>query len=236
MTTPEDEQGTPAATRAPARRRNWRRARYFAMQFVLITAGILMALLIDNLVEARRQNRLVAEAHAAIAAEVADNSKQLDNSLPSLDQVEGTLLEMLQAIDEILANGTTTYTCCDFRLIPPPGTRASWESAERTGAIGYMDYAQVRQYATLYAAQDLVLAAHTGLSGRFPTLASVGGAINSDVGPTRHDDLRRGRATINEFVIAIRSHRVMALGLRGRYQRFPCYLDDCPQPEPAPSP
>ena len=75
MTTPEEEQGTPPTTRAPARRRSWRRASYFAMQFVLITAGILMALLIDNLVEARRQNRLVAEAHAAIAAEVADNAK-----------------------------------------------------------------------------------------------------------------------------------------------------------------
>ena len=236
MTTPNTEPGLPPATPTPARRTSWRRVRYFAMQFVLITAGILMALLIDSLIELRRQNRLVAEAHAAIAAEVADNAKQLDNSLPSLDQVEGTLLEMLKAIDEILATGTTTFTCCDFRLLPPPGTRASWESAERTGAIGYMDYAQVRQYATLYAAQDLALAAHNDLSGRFPTLASVGGAINSDVGPTRHDDLRRGRATINEFVIALRSHRVMALGLRGRYQRFPCYLDECPQPEADPSP
>ena len=234
MTTPETGQETPPAARAPSYRRRWRRARYFAMQFVLITAGILMALLIDGLVEVRRENRLVAEAHMAIAAEIADNAKQLDNSLPSLDQVEGTLVEMLQAIDEILGTGTTTFTCCDFRLIPPRLTRASWESAERTGALGYMDYAQVRQYASLYSAQDAVSAAFTGLSDRFPTLASVGGAINSDVGPTRHDDLRRGRATINEFLIAIRSHRVMAAGLRSRYGRLPCYLDECPEPAPSP--
>lgn len=234
MTTPNTEPGTPPATRAPARRKSWRRASYFAVQFVLITAGILMALLIDSLIEARRQNKLVAEAHAAIAAEIADNAKQLDNSLPSLDSVEATLNRMLQAIDEILANGTTTFTCCDFGLIPPRLTRASWESAERTGALGYMDYAQVRRYASLYAAQDTVLAANTGLLGRFPTLASVGGAINSDVGPTRHDDLRRGRATIVEFLIAIGSHRVMAQGLRRGYQTLPCYLDECPQPEPAP--
>ena len=99
-----------------------------------------------------------------------------------------------------------------------------------------MDYAQVREYASLYAGQDGVLASYTGLLARFPTLASVGDAIKRDEGATRHDDLRRGRATILEFLIAIGSHRVMALGLRGRYQALPCYLDECPQLEPVPSP
>ena len=232
----ETEKGTPPATRGPARRKSWRRASYFVTQFVLITAGILMALLIDNLSEVRRQNRLVAEAHAAIAAEIADNAKQLDNSLPTLDSVEATLLGMLQAADEILASGTTTFTCCDFRMTPPRLTRASWESAERTGALGYMDYAQVRRYASLYAAQDRVLAAQYELLGRFPGVASVGDAIKSNDRAARQDDLKRGRATIGEFMIAIASHRVMALGLRGAYQTLPCYLDECPGPEAAASP
>ena len=236
MTTLEPEPGTTPATPTP-RRKSWRRARYFVMQFVLITAGILMALLIDNLVEVRRQNELVAEAHAAIAAEIADNAKALDNALPSLDSVEATLYEMLQAIDEILPDGTTTGTYGDFGLFGPRLTRASWESAERTGALGYMDYAQVREYASLYAAQDAVLAAHTGLLARFPTLASVGTAIKINDGTTtRLDDLRRGRTTIMEFVIALGSHRVMAQGLQDRYQSLPCYVEECPERETAAPP
>jgi hypothetical protein len=208
------------------------------MQFVLITGGILMALLIDSLIEVRRQNRLVAEAHTAIAAEVAANAKQLDNALPSLDEVQATLYEMLQASEEILANGTTTRTQRDFLfgLDMPRLTRASWESAERTGALGYMDYAQVREYASLYAAQDGVLAAYTGLYGRFPTLASVVDALKSNDWSTRHDDLRRGRVTIMEFTTALGSHRFMAGGLSNRYRTFPCYLNECPQPEAVVSP
>lgn len=236
MTTPKTEQGTPPATATPARRKSWRRASYFAMQFVLITTGILMALLIDSLIEVRRQNALVAEAHAAIAAEVADNAKELDNALPSLDSVQATLYEMLQATDEILANGTTTKTYGNFGLIMPRLTRASWESAERTGALSHMDYAQVRRYASLYAAQDAVLAAHTGLAGRFSTLVAAGDALKSSDPAARLDDLRRGRVSILEFVIAIDAHRFMAGGLRNAYRRLPCYLDECPQPEPAPSP
>ncbi len=235
MNTSATEREAGPGTPAPTRRR-WRRASYFATQFVLITAGILMALLIDSLIEVRRQNKLVAEAHAAIAAEVADNAKQLENALPSLDSVEATLYEMLQAIEAILPNGATAGTYGNFNLIVPRLTRASWESAERTNALGYMDYAQVREYASLYAAQDAVLAAHTDLVGRFPALASVGDAIKSADGATRYDDLRRGRATILEFVIAIGSHRVMAQGLRSRYRALPCYLEDCGQLEPVPSP
>jgi hypothetical protein len=236
MTTPETKPEMPPAAPAPARRRSRRLVRHFMMQLLPVTAGILIALLIDGVLESRRQDKLVAEAHAGIAAEVADNAKALDNALPSLDTVEATLNEMLQAIDEILASGTTSFTCCDFGLVPAGLTRASWESAERTGALGYMDYAQVREYASLYAAQDTVLAAQTGLLGRFPTLASVGGAINGTDEATRLDDLRRGRATIVEFLIAIGSHRVMARGLRGRYHRIPCYLEECPPPAAAPVP
>jgi hypothetical protein len=237
MTTPETEPQVPPASTAPTRRKSWRLLRHFTMQLLPVTAGILIALLIDDVRELRRQDKLVAEAHAAIAAEIAENSRQLDNALPSLDSVEAVLYEMLQAIDEILPDGTTTGTYGDFGLFGPRLTRASWESAERTGALGYMDYAQVRQYASLYAAQDLVLAAHNELSARFPTLASVGIAIKTNDGATtRVDDLRRGRATILEFLIAIGSHRVMAQGLRGRYQSLPCYLEDCPRPEAVASP
>lgn len=32
---------------------------------------------------------------------------------------------------------------------------ASWQSADRTGALGYMDYDEVRKYAELYSNQEL---------------------------------------------------------------------------------
>jgi len=115
----------------------------------------------------RRQNELVAEAHAAITAEVADNAERPDDAMLSLDAVQATLYEMLQAIGEVLVNGATTRTCGDFGLIMPRLTRASRESAGRTNALGYMDYAQVREFASLFSEQDAVLAAQADSLGRF---------------------------------------------------------------------
>ena len=239
MTTTETEPATPPAAPAPApaRKTSIRRLlRHFTMQLVPVTAGILLALLIDDLRESRRQDELVAEAHAAIAAEIADNAKQLDNSLPTLDSVEAELNGMLAMIDEILANGTTERICCSFGLVPPRLNRASFESAERTGALSYMDYEHVQRYAGLYAGQDAISAGFTDLLRRFPTLGSVGEALQSQDRAARGDDLKRGRGVIAEFLIAIRAHRVMANGLRDRYGTMPCYLDDCPEPAAASSP
>lgn len=236
MTTPEAEQETPPAMRAPKRRKRRRLLRDFMMQLVPVTAGILIALLIDGALESRRQDRLVAEAHAAIAAEIADNVKQLDNALPTLDAVEAQLFDMLAMIDDILTTGTTTRTCCDFGLVAPRLLSASWESAERTGALSYMDYEQVRRYAALYGAQEAILESYANLFGRFPTLGSIGEALQSKDRAMRSDDLKRGRGTIMEFVIAIGSHRVMAQGLRGGYESMPCYLEICPETAAAPAP
>ncbi len=56
-----------------------------------------------------------------------------------------------------------------FGMIMPTLNRASWESAERTGALEYMDYARVRAYADVYAMQEVVTNGQNDLLRRFPT-------------------------------------------------------------------
>lgn len=236
MTPPEPGQETPPAAPLPARRRSRRLLRYFLLQLVPVTAGILIALSIDGLLELRRQDELVAEAHAAIAAEIADNLTALDSALPSIDTFLASLMELQAAIAEILATGTTTHTEFNLNMIAPGLNRASWESAERTGALSYMEYEQVRQYARLYAMQDAMLASQNSAFSRFPTLGPVVETVQSEDRATRQDDLKRGRAILAELTIAVGSHRFTAGVLKTRYQRFPCYVAECPQAKAAPSP
>jgi hypothetical protein len=44
-----------------------------------------------------------------------------------------------------------------------------------------MDYAQVKEYAVLYAAQDLVLASHNELTRRFPSLGSIAQSLDTQI-------------------------------------------------------
>jgi hypothetical protein len=238
MTTPETEQcTTPVQESAKLPRRRGRLLRYLLMHLFPVTAGILLALLIDGMLELRRENRLVAQAHASIAAEIADNARSLNSALPSLDSFRAALNERLAAIDAILATGGAKHGAfTDYGLVQPSLNRTSWESAERTGALSYMDYAQVKEYAVLYAAQDLVLASHNELTRRFPSLGSIAQSLDIANPRARPDDLYRSRASILEYLVAIGAHRFMAHGLSKKYLSAPCYTEKCPQTAANPAP
>ena len=65
--------------------RNFSSAKYtasdYTFQFVTVTAGVLIALLVNGLVEARNNRNLVRDARATIAREIADNRSDLDKTL-----------------------------------------------------------------------------------------------------------------------------------------------------------
>jgi hypothetical protein len=203
--------------------------RYFLAQLFPVTAGILLALLIDGLLEVRRQDRLVAQAQAALTAEIKDNEKQLDNSLPSIDAFLGNLHKHVADIEAILATGKDPGGRESFGMVMPTLNRASWESAERTGALEFMDYGRVKAYAELYATQEFVINSQNELHRRFPTLGPVGTLL---AGAAQPNELREARKPISELIVAIGSHRVMALGLLHRYRKIQCYPEVCP-PAPA---
>ena len=53
--------------------------------------------------------------------------------------------------------GKTDIRALPFSLQMPSLNRASWQTAERTGALGYMDFADVKAYAEIYDFQALVV-------------------------------------------------------------------------------
>ena len=59
----------------------------YAFQFITVTAGVLIALFIDGLVERNHNRELVAAAHATIVREVADNLKELEGLPKALEAI-----------------------------------------------------------------------------------------------------------------------------------------------------
>jgi hypothetical protein len=218
----------PAPPRAPRRRQRF--LKYFLGQLVPVTAGILLALLIDGWLELRRQDRLVDQAHAALVAEIADNARELDNAAPSLEAFLANLNKHLADIDAILTTGADPGGRTAFGMVAPKLSRASWESAERTGALEFMDYAHVRAYADLYTMQEVVVNGQNDLLRQFRTLGPVGILLAHSAG-AQPSELRDARKPLAELLVAMGSHRAMTLGLLSRYRNMRCFPETCP-PEP----
>ena len=127
----------------------------YAFQFITVTAGVLIALLIDGLVDWNNNRELVAAARASIAREVADNLKEIEGLPKSIESANGEIENCLKFANELLAKGKTDVSSLQLSFNLATLNSSSWLSADRTGALSHMSYGQVKQYAELYKLQEL---------------------------------------------------------------------------------
>ena len=127
----------------------------FVIQLVTITAGVLIALSIESVREWNHYRTLVAEAREMIQREIADNRREVEGVVSGTAKRQGNLANALRLADELLAKKTPTVNQIELGFELAEVSSASWQSAERTGALAHMDYAEVQKYSRLYGHQDL---------------------------------------------------------------------------------
>lgn len=194
----------------------------FVFQIVTIMAGILIALWVDNVVEARREVALVRDAHAAIGRELANNLKELTDSLPMLDEHDRHLRTAMQFANDLLKTGKTDIHEIQFGLNMPSLNRASWQSAERTGALGYMEFADVKAYAEIYDMQDFVAQGQRDQLAKIADVtARLYGGEGGDPTKMRPPELEAFRARVLDALGALAIHKSLARGLITLYQHAP---------------
>ena len=127
----------------------------YLFQFITITAGVLIALLINGLVEWNNNRELVEQARATIQREVEANVKELEGLPDSVKKSEGELARALQFADELLANGKTDVNSLSLNFTLATLNASGWQTADRTGALAHMDYDEVEKYSEIYNMQQL---------------------------------------------------------------------------------
>jgi hypothetical protein len=127
----------------------------YAFQFITVTAGVLIALLIDGLVDWNNNRELVAAAHASIAREVADNLKEIEGLPKSIASSNSEVDNCLRVANDLLAKGKTDVSSMQLNFNLATLNSSSWLTADRTGALSHMSYDEVKAYAELYNLQEL---------------------------------------------------------------------------------
>ena len=126
----------------------------FLIQLGTITAGVLIALSVESVREWNHYRTLVTEAREMIRRELADK-KEVEGILNGIPERQKSLVASIQLADEMLAKKEPTAHQLNLRFELADLGTASWQTADRTGALAHMDYAEVQKYARLYSHQDL---------------------------------------------------------------------------------
>jgi hypothetical protein len=125
----------------------------FLLHLSIVTLGIIIALSLEGLLEWRHHRELVHEARANIVREIQDNKSELDNALSKAPEVEKSQKIALQLVEDTIAHRKTNVHNLSLAYGIVQLHNSSWETAQSTGAISYMNYDEVRRYAEIYDLQ-----------------------------------------------------------------------------------
>ena len=192
----------------------------YAFQFVTVTGGVLIALLIDGLVEFNAKRQLVSEARTTIRQEVASNRKDLEATLSGITSDIQRFDAALAFAEDVLAARKITVSELKLHLNLADLLSSGWRTAERTGALSHMPYEEVQRYSLLYDFQELYTAQQQVLLG----LLADASAITLSPGFDPEKPNARDIETFRERVMRVRSslaiHEQMGRRLLERYSEL----------------
>ena len=175
----------------------------YVFQFITVTMGVFIALLIDGLAERRDNDQLVESARQTIRRELENNKKDLERTLAGLPADQEAMLNAITFADNMLSSGKSKINELKLHYnLADQLTNSGWRTAERTGALGHMDYTEVQRYSSIYDFQELFIQQQRQIVMQ----VALAGAIfkgNFDVERPDRADLVTFRARVMDLRAAI---------------------------------
>ncbi len=187
----------------------------FLIALATITAGVLIALSLEGLLEWNHNRRLVREARETVSREITDNKKEVDGILASAAARQNDLDNALRLANELLNSKKSDVRQVNLGSSIAELSSAGWQSAERTGALTHMDYAEVQKYAGLYELQNLFAVQQRQVLGRLASALAVLGAGDPHAAAPR--DLELFRQHVLELRASLIIERQLGQGLSEAY-------------------
>jgi hypothetical protein len=128
----------------------------FVLHLSMITIGILIALGLEQAVEAWHHHELAVEARENILSEIRDNKRELEASRKTQQQNIEKLGQALVTIHRLLAREKQVHAQITVAVNGADLNSTSWTTASTTGALSYMGYDQAKKFAKAYDVQTLL--------------------------------------------------------------------------------
>jgi hypothetical protein len=190
--------------------------RAFAVEIATIVVGVLIALSFEGAREWVHNRSLAREARETIARELTENQKGVNGDLLAMQKRRKDLDTALQFSDDLLASRPLSMHAVNLRFgFADLGTSA-WQTADRTGALALMPYAEAQKYAQAYSLQARYQFAQSRTVEHVTTAMAM---LSNGHDPTKapHADVERFRAQVQLLMGDITLEEQLARQLGERY-------------------
>jgi hypothetical protein len=132
----------------------------FFLHLFTITVGLLIAVGIEGCVELHREHTLVKEARATLREEIDHNANAMKYAVTTIGrnrQVIQSDMDALTKIQEHPADKSLQHVALNAAFNIQSLNSAAWKTAQSTGALSYMPYAESQRYSDVYESQQMFL-------------------------------------------------------------------------------
>jgi hypothetical protein len=136
----------------------------FFIHIFTITVGILIALGMEQAATAYHHHDLAENARANILSELRDNARSLNAHLKNVEKRIEEHRQTLAVLDILIARKPISEFSMNLGFDVPTLLSTSWNTAESTGALAYMDYNDVKRFAGVHDTQQMLIKIQDELS------------------------------------------------------------------------
>src|SRR5579859_4170052 len=128
--------------------------RDFTVHLLTITVGLLIAIGLEQSVEAMHHRHQRKEAEKLIREEIQDNQNALrENAKVLMDEING-MNHTLTSLEAISNGHGGELSEKEIQFQEGPMQDSAWRTASTTGVLSYMDYGEVEKFSAAYKMQD----------------------------------------------------------------------------------
>jgi len=183
-----------------------------------ITAGILIALSLEGILEWRHHRNLMREAKENITIELEGNRKAIEKSLHSLPEQVKNYRNALDFANDRLERKHTNIHKMVIAFNVPSVSAVAWKTAETTGALGHMKYSEVQKYAEVYDVQELYVRAEAQKLQRVSQVEAI--LMGGDPNKASLQDIESFRQQILVSLADLVTEESLAKELSGAYGKL----------------
>jgi hypothetical protein len=137
----------------------------FFLHLFTITVGLLIAVGIEGAVERHQHRELASAARETMTAEIRKNSQNVADAIKDIDQEQQTLKHNLAEIGKAQLDPKTAGSAkLDISFNTTGLEDTGWRTAQVTGALAYMPYAESEKYTGIYRVEEQFLKSQDQLS------------------------------------------------------------------------
>jgi hypothetical protein len=125
----------------------------FFLHLFTISVGLLIAVGIEAAVERHQHRELAAEARDTMTAEIRKNSSNVADALKDIDQEQQKAKDNLAKVRKVQLNPSDPSSRSlnlDITFNTTGLEDTGWRTAQATGALAFMPYAESERYTSIY--------------------------------------------------------------------------------------